>query len=117
MDIENSYLDSVVLVLGDFNHVSLKRSLPRLKQQIQVPTRYDKILDQCYCAIANAYHAVAWAPLGQSDHNTTFLIPAYKQKLKTVPPTTKVVKQWSTPAIEALKDLTGMFLKIHVMMI
>ncbi|XDV31630.1 hypothetical protein PO909_002597 [Leuciscus waleckii] len=61
MNIENSYPDATVLILGDFNHVKLKRSLPRFKQQIRVPTRYDKVLDQCYCTIANAFHA---APQG-----------------------------------------------------
>lgn len=69
-----------------------------------MPTRYDKVLDQCYCTIANAFHAVAWAPLGQSDHNTVFLIPVYRQKLKSVKTKTKVVKQWSSQAICELKD-------------
>ncbi|XP_076841985.1 NACHT, LRR and PYD domains-containing protein 3-like [Brachyhypopomus gauderio] len=39
-DIENLYPDSTVLVLGDFNHVNLKQSLPRFKQQIRVPTSF-----------------------------------------------------------------------------
>ena len=70
-----------------------------------MPTRYDKVLDKYYCTIANAFQAVAWAPLGKSDHKTILLIPAYRQKLKTVKPTTKAVniKQWSSQAISELK--------------
>lgn len=95
MEMENSYPDSSVLLLWDFNHVNLKKTLPSFKQQIHVPTRYDKVLNQHYRTIANAFHAIAWAPLGQSDHNVILLIPVYCQKLKAVKPRTKVVKQWS----------------------
>ena len=40
METENSYPDSTALVLREFNHVNLKRTLPRFRQQIHAPTRY-----------------------------------------------------------------------------
>lgn len=101
---ENSSPDSVVLILGDFNHVDLKKSLPKFKQQIHITTRGEKTLDKCYCVISNAYHSIAWPPLGRSDHNTIFLIPRYRQKLKSTKPTKKVIKQWSIQAQNELKE-------------
>ena len=50
-----------------------------------------------------AYHASAHAQLGKSDHNTVILIPAYRQKLKTVKPVKKTVKKWSPESTEALR--------------
>ena len=42
--------------------------------------------------------------LGESDHKTILLVPKYRQKLKTIKPTTKVVKTWTPQAIEMLQD-------------
>ena len=39
--VENSNHDSTALVLGDFNHVSMQKTLRRYKPQIQGPTRLD----------------------------------------------------------------------------
>lgn len=102
--VENSNPDTVVLALGDFNHVSLKKALPRYKPQIHIATRLNNTLDQCYSSIPEAYHAVARAPIGESDHNTILLIPKYRQKLKLAKPTVKHFRKWSSQAIETLQD-------------
>lgn len=104
MEVENSNPDTVVLALGDFNHVSLKKALPRYKPQIHIATRLNNTLDQCYSSIPEAYHAVARAPIGESDHNTILLIPKYRQKLKLAKPTVKHFRKWSSQAIETLQD-------------
>ena len=95
--VENANPDSVVIDVGDFN--------PRAsyKQHVDCPTRKDKTLDHCYTVYKGAYHASARAPLGKSDHNTVILIPAYRQKLKTVKPVKKTVKRWSPESTEALR--------------
>ncbi|XP_054632319.1 uncharacterized protein LOC129181302 [Dunckerocampus dactyliophorus] len=62
---ENSYPDSVVLVLGDFNHVSMRKTLPRYKPQVHISTRLDKTLDQWYSSIPEAYQAQVRAPIGK----------------------------------------------------
>ncbi|KAI2646918.1 Ornithine carbamoyltransferase [Labeo rohita] len=48
MQLENSYPDSTTLFLGDFNHVDMRKTMPRFKQQVKVMTRLDNILDQSY---------------------------------------------------------------------
>ena len=45
---ESAHPDSVVIVLGDFNHTNLKKFLPRYKQHVDCATRNDKTLDHCY---------------------------------------------------------------------
>lgn len=86
MQLENSYSDSTILFLGNFNHVDMRRTLPRFKQKIKVLTRFNKILYQCYSVFPNAFHSVSWAPLGQSDHTLIFLIPGYRSKSKCIIP-------------------------------
>ena len=101
--VENANSDSVVIVVGDFNHTCLSKALPRYKQHVDCSTRKDKTLDHCYTVYKGAYHASARASLGKSDHNTVILIPAYRQKLKTVKPVKKTVKKWSPESTEALR--------------
>lgn len=101
---ENSNPDSIILLLGDFNHVSMKKALPRYKPQIHTPTRLDKTLDQCYSSIPEVYQALIRAPIGESDHNTVLLVPKYRQKLKTTKPVKKRVRWYSPPAIDMLQD-------------
>ena len=67
--VENANPDSVVIVVGDFSHTCLSKALPRYKWHVDCPTRKDKTLDHCYTVYKGAY-----------------LIPAYRQKLKTVKP-------------------------------
>ena len=101
--VENANPDSVVIVVGDFNHTCLSKALPRYKQHVDCPTRKDKTLNHCYTVYKGAYHASARAPLGKSDHNTVISIPAYRQELKAVKPVKKTVKKWSPESTEALR--------------
>ena len=54
--VENANPDSVVTVVGDFNHTCLSKALPRYKQHVDCPTRKDKTLDHCYTVYKGAYH-------------------------------------------------------------
>ena len=49
--VENSNPDSLVLILGDFNHTTLYKELPKYKQQVTCATRQGKTLDLCYSTI------------------------------------------------------------------
>ena len=92
--IESAHPDSVVIVLGDFNHTNLKKFLPRYKQHVDYATRRNnKTLVHCYTLHKNAYNALVRAPLGESDHSTVLLIPTYRQKHKAIKPTKKVVRK------------------------
>ena len=80
--VEQTNLDSLVIVLGDFNKGNLSHKLPLYKQFIKCPTREKNILD----TVSRAYHAVPRAALGLSDHAMVHLIPSYRQKLKLCKP-------------------------------
>ena len=103
IQIENSSPDSISIILGDFNHANLKKVLPKYHQQVTCATRDGVTLDQCYTTAKNAYHSIARAPLGNSDHAMIYLVPAYKQQLKRGKPMRKVVQQWSDDAAETLR--------------
>ena len=98
---ETIYPDSVIL--GDFNHTNLKKVLPRYKQHVNCSTRNNKTLDHCYTIFNDAYRATTKAPLGESDHATVVLILTYRQKLKTIKPTTKSVRKRTADSTIALK--------------
>nr|XP_049615416.1 uncharacterized protein LOC125991500 [Syngnathus scovelli] len=85
-DMEKLLPNSLIIVLGDLNRANLAHELPRYRQHITCPTRGAQTLDHCYTVIKDAYHSVARAALGLSDHCLVHLIPAYRQKLKTSKP-------------------------------
>ena len=62
---------------GDFNHVSLAKTLPTFKQYVDCTTREDKTLDLFYANVKNAYNCSALPPLGRSDHCLVHLSPTY----------------------------------------
>ncbi len=72
---EQRYLDSLLIILGDFNKANLSRELPKYKQHVTCPTRNSNILDHCYTIIKDAYHSVPRAALGLSDHCLVHLTP------------------------------------------
>ncbi|XP_034047722.1 thyrotropin receptor-like [Thalassophryne amazonica] len=92
-DVERKYLDSLLIILGNFNRANLSHKLYKYRQHITCPTRDANILDHCYTTIKNAYRSVPRAALGLSDHSLIHLIPTYRQKLKSAKP---VVKMFGT---------------------
>lgn len=98
----NENPDSAILILGDFNGCDISGDLPNFKQYVNCSTRNDKILDLCFCNIADAYRARKLPPLGKSDHNVVLLMPTYKQALKRNPKTVKQVKVWNDATSDKL---------------
>ena len=47
--------DAPVLILGDFNHCSLQKTIRDFDQYVKCPTRLNKTLDLCYGSIKGAY--------------------------------------------------------------
>ena len=101
---EQTYPDSLLIIVGDFNQANLKNELPKFRQHINCPTRDNNILDHCYTSLKDAYHSVSRAALGRSDHCLVHLIPTYKQKLKTAKPVIRSTKKWTEEAKEELQD-------------
>ncbi len=92
-DTEQQHLESVLIILEDFNKANLSRELPKYRQHITCPTRDSNALDHCYTTIKNGYNSVPWAALGLSDHCLVNIIPTYRQKLKSAKPVIKTVKR------------------------
>ncbi|TWW53951.1 putative RNA-directed DNA polymerase from transposon BS [Takifugu flavidus] len=101
--VERTYPDALVIVLGDFNRSNLRYELPRYKQFIKCPTRAENTLDHCYTTVKDAYRAIPRAVLGLSDHVMVHLIPTYRQKLKLTKPSVSTTKRWTSEAVEELR--------------
>ena len=86
---ENSNPTALSIITGDFNQANLRSVLPNYHQLITCATRGSRTLDHCYSTIKGAYKSIQRGNLGNSDHSTILLIPAYKQLLKQ----TKTVKK------------------------
>ena len=99
---ENSNPTALSIITGDFNQANLRSVLPNYHQLITCATRGSKTLDHCYCTIKGAYKSIQRGNLGNSDHSTVLLIPAYKQLLKQTKPVKKTIKLWTEDATEKL---------------
>lgn len=95
--------DAPVLILGNFNHCSLQKTLRDFYQYVKCPTRLNKTLDLCYDSIKGAYKALPLPLLGVADHNCIQLIPSYCTALQRVKPVTKWVKVWTDESILSLQ--------------
>ena len=54
---QRKYANAVHVVAGDFNHVDLKKVLPKLYQHVKCATRGKNTLDKVYSNIKNGYRA------------------------------------------------------------
>ena len=62
------------------------------------------IRDHLYSTHRHAYKVLPHPPFGKSDHNSSLLILAYKQKLKQEVPVTHSIRKWSDDADATLQD-------------
>ena len=67
-DLVTSAPDAFKMITGDFNHCSLITSIINYFQHAKCDTRKERILDQCYTNVKDAYTSVPLPPLGRSDH-------------------------------------------------
>ncbi len=100
---ENSYPDAAVVILGDFNHCDLRKSIPKLHQLVNFPTRGNNTLDKCYTNIRNAYAAVPKPHFGKCDHLAILLRPTYIRRLKADPVRVRTVMRWTDSALGELQ--------------
>lgn len=92
------------LLLGDFNHVSLKKTLPHYYQYVTCPTRRNKTLDLCYGTVKDTFKSLPLPPLGSADHNCVFLLPTYRTVLRREKVQTKDVKVWTEDSVLCLQE-------------
>ena len=101
--LQTAHPSALIIISGDFNHVSIKKTLPKFTQYVTCTTREEKTLDLLYANVKDAYTSTSLPPLGRSDHNLVLLTPCYVPLLKRLPVTTKTVRTWSEDCYEALQ--------------
>ena len=101
--LQTQHPSALIIISGDFNHVTLDRVLPTFKQYVSCPTREERTLDLMYANIKDTYISSSLPPLGRSDHNLVHLKPCYVPLVKRKPTTTRTVRRWSGEAYEALQ--------------
>ena len=112
---QRDHPDGVYVIAGDFNKANLKTVLPKFHQHVHCPTRGSNTLDHVYSNIKHGFKASPLPHLGQSDHISLFLTPAYRPCICTSGPTVKVIQVWPEGASEQLRTAsvtqTGPYLK------
>jgi hypothetical protein len=93
----------VLLVARDFNAGKHKSVLSHFYWHAKCANR-EIILDHLHTTHRDTYKALPRSPFGKSDHNSIFLIPAYKQKIKAGSTSDSSIKKWSGDADAKLQD-------------
>lgn len=88
----------------DFNQANLKTVLPHYYQHVDFAARGVNALDLAYTNVKKAYKAVPCPHLGNSDHFSVMLTPAYRTLLIQTQPSVKQIKVWPEGAVSALQD-------------
>ncbi len=96
--------DGFFIIAGNFNHANIKTVLPKFYQHVNFATRGNHKLYFVYTTEKNAYKAVPRPHLGNSDHISVMLIPAYKPFLKLAKPVQKQITVLPDDATSALQD-------------
>ncbi len=120
LDVINKQLcahpNGVHTIAGDFNQADLKIALTHFFQHVKCPTRGDNTLDRVYTNIKHAYRAIPLPHLGQSDHLSLLLTPAYISLRRRTTPLTRLFlygpKMHSLSSRTVLHILTGKSLNI-----
>ena len=101
--LQTAHPSALITISGDFNHVSIKKTIPKFTQYVTCKTKEEKTLDLLYANVKDAYTSTSLPPLGRSDHILVLLTPCYVSLVKRLPVTTKTVRTWSEDCYEALQ--------------
>lgn len=102
--LQNAHPDGIYTIAGDFNQANLKTVLPKFFQHVTCATRGKNILDHVYSNIKGGYKVTTHPHLGQSDHLSIFLSPAYRPLIKKTVPRVKCIRTWPEDASSQLQD-------------
>lgn len=100
---QSKYPDAVHIIAGDFNHADSKRVLPKFHHHVNCATREANTVDKVYLKIQLGFRVRLLLHLGQSDHMSLLLIPAYTPLKKSAITVTRTVKTWPDSASEQLQ--------------
>ncbi|PIK55788.1 putative RNA-directed DNA polymerase from mobile element jockey-like [Apostichopus japonicus] len=104
-DIEIAHPYAFIVIDGDFNHCTLKKSSVHYYQHVDCPTRGNATLDLCYSNVKEAYKASPLTPLGGYDHDLVILYPSYLPIVQRQRPHTVTTQQWNCPARDQLQSI------------
>ncbi|KAI4888527.1 hypothetical protein NFI96_008530 [Prochilodus magdalenae] len=102
--LQTQHPTAFIAISGDFNHVTMARTLPNFTQYVDCPTREERTLDLLYANVKDAYSCSPLPPLGGSDHNLVNISSKYVPQVKSQPVTTRTVRRWSEETSEVLQD-------------
>ncbi|TWW68197.1 putative RNA-directed DNA polymerase from transposon BS [Takifugu flavidus] len=102
--LQTKHPEALLIISGDFNHVTLDSTLAALHQVIDCPTRNNRTIDLLYTNVKEAYRVIALPPLGKSDHNLVYVQPQYTPLVQRQAASTRSLRRWTPAAEEALKD-------------
>ncbi len=105
--IQTQHSSAFIAISGDFNHVTLAKTLPNFTQYVNCSTREERTLDLMYANVKDAYSSSALPPLGRSDHNLVHLRPSYVSLVKNQPATTRRVRRWAE-VWKGMRTITGL---------
>ena len=97
--------DSPKFLLGDFNRCSPDKALKGFQQYVTCTTRQGRTLDKCYGSVPDAFRSIALPPIGNADHDTILLAPAYTPVIRKAKKVIKNIKQLtSSDSVKHCKD-------------
>lgn len=102
--IQTQHPKDLMLISGDFNHVTLEKTLPAFHQFVDFKTRGNRTINLMYTNVKDAYSATPLPALGKGYHNLVLPRPHYTPRVRRLPTTTRSFRKWSAEAEEALKD-------------
>lgn len=69
VQLQTQHPSAFIAILGDFNHVSMDKTVPSFTQFVNCPTREERILDLLYANVNDAYSSSPFSPLGRSEES------------------------------------------------
>ncbi len=103
-NVQTAYPYGIFIIAGYFNQANLKTVLPKFHQHITCPTRGHDVLDHVYSNIKDGYKVTTLPYLGQSDHLSLFLTPAYTPLIRITKPSVFTIRTWHEEAFVQLQD-------------
>ena len=112
---QTQHPNTFIVITGDFNHVSLDKTLPTFHQYVDCPTRDDNWIFHMQMLRMHTVPQPS-APLGRSDHNLVLLTPRYVPLVQQQPVHTRSMglRRLLMHYRTALSRQTGMYLLSHM---
>lgn len=98
--LQNKHLDAFYVIAGDFNHVNLKDTLPKLHQHVTIASSHNNTLDRVYTNRQGTCRAIPHPHFGLSDHISIMLVSAFCPVLKSSKPTQKNITVWPSGDVD-----------------